>query len=190
MMEATTTDADIIEKKKGTWNPVVNYLTNGITYAFTLSPNPRRWAGFPNCRQQYIEVVPHIYKAFKNIGELELYPELNANGYIHFHGHLKCKDRIKFAKTKAFIIESLGIMCIKQIDDPDMWNKYIKKDLSLMEEVLKNLCPFPISNESWKRWLLKKKDNHKAIKAEGKKRGIMDLLSSEGGRQARFTINS
>lgn len=189
MMEPPTTADETMERKKGTWNPQVNYLTNGNTYALTISPDPKRWFGFPNCRQQYIEVLPVIHKLFKNIGDYEIVPELNAKGYIHFHGYLTCRDRIKHAKTKAHILETLGIVYMKQIDDPQKWKEYIQKDKELMSELLKGTTPFPVTNDSWKRWLCNKKDTKKAVKAEGRKRGIMDLLASDGAVRARFTIS-
>lgn len=187
MMDAQTNSKDngsytedpFEEKLKGTWNPRVESPQNGITYAFTISPNPIRWKGFPSCRHQYMEVLPDIYKAFKNIGQFELYPELNKKGNIHFHGYLKVCDRYKFLKTKCSIIESIGFMYLKQIDDPAKWKKYILKDYEDMKVVLEGLCPFPVTNDSWKLWLLSKetrKKERKAMKAEAKKTKITNQL--------------
>lgn len=177
------------EQKKGVINEPVQYMTNGLTYAWTISPDPKRWYNFPNARQQYIEVLPYIFKAYKNIGDLTIYPELNKKGYIHFHGYLTCKDRIKHAKTKASITESIGFECIKEIDNPQKWKEYVVKDSDIMNDVLKGLCPFPITNESWKRWQSRSKDERKAIKDEGKKRGIMDLLNAGKPFRARLTFS-
>lgn len=129
-----------------------------------------------------------IDKYFKNwfnaMSYIELYPELNLNGALHFHAIIQLKDKIKWYKQLLPYLKHNGFVSIKTIFDVDGWREYLNKDKKNMEHICE--IKLPITKEylneyiTQKRLLYKKAKNtdHSKIINMPKSINIEDCLSN------------
>lgn len=72
-----------------------------------------------------------------------MYPELNHNGRIHFHGVIHIYDKVKWYKQCLPKLKFYGMVCIKPYPD-FKWMEYIQKDVCSMQIILKTALPYTI----------------------------------------------
>lgn len=103
-----------------------------VDYAFTITLRPKCFAKEPE--QQYDDTSEYIKRKLSSISQaFTLVAELTKNYNVHMHGIIKfplpCKDCMK-EFHKCFRNDTLvGFVNIRQIEDYQVWCKYIKKDL-------------------------------------------------------------
>lgn len=117
-------------------------VVKGRDYAFTISP-----------KQQYddmdkdgefrvkdrIRCFGHYSK--KHLTRLKgsvykLYLETSPLGRLHWHGILRITDVKEWLLRDIITLQALGSFCIKEIDDPDAWERYYLKQLDIWMGIL------------------------------------------------------
>jgi len=182
-MEATQEPVKISNKDK-TFKPSFTPC-NGKRYAITISPCPSNYEGavYYNPNFQMKVIIPRIFKVFKHIGSLELYPELNEKGFLHFHGFIWLKDKIKLYKEKIRINTEIGFICLRDLDGSNSWMNYIMKDYDNMFEyfvtTLKTIDNIPITPMTWSNYETEKKVEKKKLKLAYKTDSIGTFCNPE-----------
>lgn len=113
--------------------------------AFTWSPKP---VPIIDPFLQYVATLSLI-KNLDRCAEYRIYPELNKQGNIHYHGIIHITDKVKWYKSVLPQFKYNGYVVIKT-DPDDGWLKYIIKDAEVMSAILKINLPL-IQNPKDKR---------------------------------------
>lgn len=123
-------------------------------YAFTWSPDPKKLEltrvhrGY-HAIDNFKSYEFHIKYIFRYLAmcttDFVMFPELNKQGNIHYHGTLYMTDnqRINFYKNKMKHFRKLGYILVKGRDINQKWTDYQSKDEEMMSEVL-NPLPVPL----------------------------------------------
>lgn len=106
--------------------------------AFTWSPDPKIFNG-KRPKFQYNDTI-HYIRLIDKCGYYRMYPELNLQGNIHYHGVVQVLDFYKWYKSVLPSLKLNGFVCIKASPD-SKWDDYIKKDQELMEKLLNIKLP-------------------------------------------------
>lgn len=137
--------------------------------AFTWSPNPKLFRSI-DPQVQFCETMQTIKYLANCCNKLYIYPELNQNGRIHYHGVLYITDKVKWYKSVLPKFKYTGFVMIKT-EINEHWDEYIKKDSAMMEEILEYKLPIIFEKEIDKTWLQSR--NNKVFKEKYKKK-ILD----------------
>lgn len=113
------------------------------TIAFTWSPDPKKFAG-KRPMYQFYDTIILIQRAFRHSADYTVWPELNLNGNIHYHGILFMRDKIKFYKFSLPLLKFHGFVLLKDKNINDAWYRYMSKDCVNMRGILPNVR-IPIS---------------------------------------------
>lgn len=113
--------------------------------AFTWSPNPKKIENYINPMWTYQEHMLHLKKLKRCCSTIELYPEFNSNGKLHWHGELTITDKIKWYKQVLPYFQYKGFVCVKEVFT-DKWATYMSKDKDMMEEILEIKLPITKSS--------------------------------------------
>lgn len=127
------TPIDLIEEPKPyKYCPPV--VVNEKQYAITITLNPSN-----HCNSKMTEFnnsIRKIMRLFKPIGNLLLWMELSPQkNHVHYHGFFTCKDRYKFYHTLSKMIEEVGYINLKEIDNYEKWFSYCTEDQPLIREL-------------------------------------------------------
>lgn len=106
-----------------------------FNYAFTITLKPVSFKLEPE--QQYDKTYLHVRSQLISLGfKVTLVAELTKNMNVHYHGviNFKLGDDCKIKVIKEFHKQFrndliIGFVNIRQIDDDQKWNEYIKKSL-------------------------------------------------------------
>lgn len=137
---------------KGASTPVKSRMvivpSCGVTYAVTISPNPRFiHASDPHEQMQII--LRKVFKHFKSIGEIYLALELNSSGNVHCHGFLTVHDKIAYGRRlKNFVEHHVGFIHLLTLDGTTRWHEYCTKDLDYMFELFDEPLLYETNKES------------------------------------------
>ena len=88
---------------------------------------------------QYCATISLIRNLDK-CAKYRMYPELNKNGNIHYHGIIHVTDKVKWYKSVLPQFKYNGFVLIKSHPDQG-WLDYINKDMLMMIEILKINLP-------------------------------------------------
>lgn len=107
--------------------------------AFTWSPDPSKFY-YIDVKMQFSDTVTFI-RNLDLCSTYEIYPELNANGNIHYHGTVCLTDKIKWYKSVLPKFRYYGMVKIKDKNLNEGWNQYIQKDSIMMTKLLNVSLP-------------------------------------------------
>lgn len=83
--------------------------------------------------------------------QFELLPELSKKGRLHYHGTIlfsRVVDIANFYYSLPSFTDRMTI-CIKEIDDPAVWNDYCTKQRHIMYPFMKNRrVPYKVNNNN------------------------------------------
>jgi len=116
---------------------IVSPETVSVTTWYTLTINPEiQLFGDPD---RFMLVSSYVYGALKKINHItcQLYPEISGKGRIHFHGRIRIHDITDFFIYGVYKLFNIGHIEIDTISDSEVWEKYITKSKSYMEDLLK-----------------------------------------------------
>jgi len=128
---------DIVNNKKlvtiGNLNPLIKLrpiIKYSVDYALTITLRPVMYMHV--AQKQYDIIVPEILSIFTEC-KLILVPELTKQYNVHFHGIINVplcdgRDPQKWIHDKVRLHRKIGMICIKQITDYDIWLTYCMKD--------------------------------------------------------------
>lgn len=134
-----------------------------LVIAWTWSPQPHD--GTPS--EQFNRYLTTLRTLKQCCEKYALYCELNKSGYLHFHGTLQIKDKIRWYKTILPSMRRFGFVLIKPRPD-EGWGAYISKEAELMSELLE--MELPITQDHILMKAIKK------TKSVVKKQISMDIL--------------
>lgn len=116
---------------------------NGVDYAKSIPVNKEleykaiTWS--PKRHKVYsidYQIGEDVYEQFRHwpkcMNDYILYPEVNLNGNVHWHGLISVRDKIKWWKSVLPRLKLYGFVVIKDLFKPEEWYKYITKDCTLM----------------------------------------------------------
>lgn len=142
-------------------------LDLATSIAFTWSPNPKIFKGIsPNF--QFHDTLPYI-KQLRTCSSFIIYPELNKQGNIHYHGLIHIMDKVKWYKKVLPTLKYKGFVLIKSKID-EGWLKYIEKEKSTMESILEISLPLDNSHNLFKRKSKQSKEE------DNRTRTILDFM--------------
>lgn len=124
---------------------------NSETIAFTWSPNPKKFLGI-DPKYQLMDTIMFISDLHHCSNNFIIYPELNSNGRIHYHGKIQISDKYKWFKKILPTFKYNGFVLIKT-DIDQKWDEYISKDKDLMEKILKFKLPFQFNKQVDGTWM-------------------------------------
>lgn len=122
--------------------------------AFTWSPDPKRFKGVRPEYQLY-DTLPIIRLLRQCSKSFIIYPELNIQGNIHYHGIIDISDKIKWHKKVLPSFKFHGFVVLKTIFDLNQWNDYIKKDREVMKDIINTELPLTCDHR-----LIRKRSNY------------------------------
>lgn len=141
--------------------------------ALTWVPNPKNIGVKPE--YQFQNTISTLIPLMKCTEDIQIYPELTANGNIHYHMQFKLKDKIKYYKKALPTLKYNGFVQVKTKVDAK-WIEYCKKDVDTMRGVLGIEIPINIENYTKSRKEI-------AMKCTTKKCNILDYIQIENTPQ-------
>lgn len=112
-------------------------------YAFTISPQRSSASQSKLLLRQDASIARTIKEDFYNISqclktaEITVAPECSTNSaLIHYHGTVMIKNYIDWM-TEYKLLTNIGTVCVKEIDDLEVWSNYCYKQSHIFAEFLK-----------------------------------------------------
>lgn len=123
------------------------------TLAVTWSPNPNMYRNCVKPGKQLQEHFFTVLSALKLCSQYECYPEMHANGNLHYHMIVKLFDKVKWFKKVLPTLKYHGFVVVKP--NPDVgWGAYCVKEIVTTMGVLGVFLPITEKDDIHK----KKKD--------------------------------
>lgn len=139
-------------------------MDNGTRkYAFTWVPDPKKFKGIKPIFQ-FNDLVPYLNLMRKSCDYI-IYPELTIAGNMHFHGKISIRDKKKYYTQTLPSLKYNGFICLKK-EPNEVWDNYIKKDASDMQEILGIPLPLVYVWEKKTKKAVSRQHNLDDIKSE------------------------
>ena len=107
-----------------------------LVIALTWTPRPRNLTPI----EQFNCYLPTLRMLKQCSDKYAIFVELNKSGYVHFHGSVLIRDRIRWYKHVLPAFRNWGFVLIKT--DPDQgWTDYCSKEADMMSELLELELP-------------------------------------------------
>lgn len=117
----------------------VDYYQAEWPFALTISP-PDRTCRYLNLRDCYHNDISNYRILLKKCcNHYCLFPELDQNGRLHYHGLIKLTDRVKWFKLVKPALQTYGFICVKPLKsfiDHLNWSIYCLKEFAMTKQVL------------------------------------------------------
>lgn len=110
------------------------------SYAITWSPSGTTY----DPQTKYNEHIYDVFIKWRRALVFAMYPELNHNGNIHYHGIITVLDKIAWYKRLLPQMKRKGFVVIKKMGTPAKWMEYITKDKTINETLF---TPYPLTKE-------------------------------------------
>lgn len=103
--------------------------------AITWSPNLKKFGNPISVQMQYSRTFDKILKLLSCCDMVCIYPELNNNGDIHYHGTIHVCKTVTWYKSVLPTLKHNGFVVIKK-NPNEGWMNYQSKDKELMESII------------------------------------------------------
>lgn len=119
----------------------LEHLKVGVPFAFTFSPKDLRDPETKRCNT--VRTLPdygtkhaEFRKLFARLHSctLELFPELDRLGRLHYHGTIIIHDIFRYMWHDLWIIQEAGGVKVDELNDPDVWYLYCTKQCHVMKD--------------------------------------------------------
>lgn len=150
------------------------------TYLITVSPK----GVTKNVNYAYVDHVNSYFSLFKYCMEdFKLWPELNSNGNLHWHGYIVIKDKVRWFKK---VLPHMKYNCMVRIEklhgELSKAIEYSKKDEKLMSKVISKKLAVPLDLEFLKTHKPKELNKELDPKPSPLITDYMDIQESEYGQ--------
>lgn len=116
------------------------------TIALTWSPDPSKYSHVTKPYTQLCEHYRTVLFSLRLASFFSMYPEMHANGNLHYHGIVKIFDKVKWFKFVLPHFKRNGYICIKTNVD-DGWHDYCAKEAELTSKILGITLPIGESDD-------------------------------------------
>lgn len=110
-------------------------------YAITWSPKGTTY----DPQTKYNEHIYDVFNKWAKALNFAIFPELNNNGNIHYHGVIRIIDKIAWYRRLLPLVKHKGFVLIKRIDNWEKWTTYITKDVDINKILFD---PYPLTTNN------------------------------------------
>lgn len=129
----------MIDSKFKVIKPEDIVIKNRYSFSFNPEeqPKPQRFYNVTlNCFESWSQKVYEVFASLR-FAEVETFMEISKGGRLHFHGYIKVNDIPSFYFYEIPKLKHYGTFEIDIINDPMLWDLYIKKQKSFMSKFCK-----------------------------------------------------
>lgn len=116
-----------------------------VKLALTWTPGPRHH--HIDLQMSYAYHKQFLKKLASCCESIEVYPEFNTSGNLHYHACIVLDNKYSFYKSALPTLKYKGFTCVKEWKT-DKWREYCQKDMAMMCKALKR--ELPLTKEYYK----------------------------------------